>query len=201
MLNEGCLSTWDATVDWDGDGYSLDQGDCNDLDADIHPGLAEVWYDGIDQDCDGNDGDADGDGYLLAGYEEAFPELAAATPGLLGTGDCWDDPASIPDDFRVVPNQGFDQPTAADVHPEAEETWYDDVDANCDGADDFDQDGDGYRTAFHPDRSGALGDDCVDGSPLDADNPAGLPPEAIHPGAEETFYDGTDQDCADTEPS
>ena len=39
----------------------------------------------------------------------------------------------------------------------AEDTWYDGVDANCDGLDDFDQDQDGYRTSMHPDKDGLWG--------------------------------------------
>ncbi|MFN7147701.1 MAG: putative metal-binding motif-containing protein, partial [Myxococcota bacterium] len=39
-------------LDEDGDGYSVDSGDCDDADATISPGLADVW-DGIDNDCDG----------------------------------------------------------------------------------------------------------------------------------------------------
>jgi hypothetical protein len=58
-----------ATVDPDQDldGFlALDVGgdDCNDRDASIYPGAAEVWYDDIDQNCDGQDDwDADRDGF------------------------------------------------------------------------------------------------------------------------------------------
>jgi len=38
-------------------------GDCDDTDASVNPGESETWYDGTDQDCDGNDGDQDGDGF------------------------------------------------------------------------------------------------------------------------------------------
>ena len=33
-----------------------------------------------------------------------------------------------------------------DIYPGAEDEWYDGIDANCDGADDYDQDGDGFQT-------------------------------------------------------
>ncbi|MDF1546050.1 MAG: MopE-related protein, partial [bacterium] len=42
-------------VDDDSDGYSENQGDCNDGEAAIHPGATEVCGDGIDQDCSGTD--------------------------------------------------------------------------------------------------------------------------------------------------
>jgi len=41
-------------VDADGDGYTVVE-DCNDNNASIHPGAAEIKFDGIDQDCNGYD--------------------------------------------------------------------------------------------------------------------------------------------------
>ena len=41
--------------DFDGDGYSVSGGDCNDLDSSINPSAEEICGDGIDQDCDGAD--------------------------------------------------------------------------------------------------------------------------------------------------
>ena len=42
-------------LDNDGDGWTDVDGDCDDSDASIYPGAAEVPDDGIDQDCDGVD--------------------------------------------------------------------------------------------------------------------------------------------------
>jgi hypothetical protein len=72
----------DPTVDDDGDGLTEEQGDCDDADAAVHPGVAETC-DGVDQDCSGaaDDLDLDSDGHS--------PCDAA--------GDCDDtDPAAFP---------------------------------------------------------------------------------------------------------
>jgi len=42
-------------ADSDSDGYTIAEGDCDDLDPDLNPGSIEYCGDGIDQDCDGSD--------------------------------------------------------------------------------------------------------------------------------------------------
>lgn len=42
-----------AQYDDDGDGWFAEDGDCDDSNADINPGAAEVCDDGVDNDCDG----------------------------------------------------------------------------------------------------------------------------------------------------
>ena len=45
-------------------GWSESSSDCDDGDPSVSPGADEIWYDGVDQDCDGNDDDRDLDGFL-----------------------------------------------------------------------------------------------------------------------------------------
>ena len=93
----------DATLnadDLDMDGYSTCDGDCNDdaadADADgvadgaaFNPGATEIWYDGIDQDCAGdNDFDQDGDGYEPIEYDDGTGTGTMVAHGGL---DCRDD--------------------------------------------------------------------------------------------------------------
>ena len=116
----------------------------------------------IGQDCDDTDAavgapvtwfvDEDGDNYGLDGTETTgceVPDLAAVQAG-----DCDD--------------------TDSSVFPGATDTWYDGIDSDCAGDNDFDQDGDGY------DRD----TDCDDTDPSLA--PTGEP---------EIYFNGEDDNC------
>ena len=196
--------------DADGDGYDggassayCEASDCDDTDSSVSPdgSIAEIYYNGIDDNCDisvgDGDGDADGDGYWSVDYD-ALVESGGGEPLEVPegyAGDCWDDPATTPTDMVAI--NGYSQPAAADVHPAASEAYYDDVDQDCAGDSDFDADGDGYDYLFLADRTGQAGDDCYDSvdQPDAFDNLAGLQPGEVNPGAAENYYDGTDANC------
>ena len=78
------------------DGYAAAEAggdDCLDTDRDAHPGGTELWYDGVDQDCDGNDGDQDDDGH---------------DDPRVGGGDCDDGDAAVSPDAEEVWYDGED---------------------------------------------------------------------------------------------
>ncbi len=165
--------------DNDGDGYgstATGGGDCADADPTVSPGAEELWYDGVDSNCDGaDDYDQDGDGFLVG--VDCNDTVATTYPG---AADAWydgvDSDCAGNDDYdQDLDGYGEDDCNDADaaINPAASETWYDAVDANCDGANDFDQDGDGAQVDV----------DCDD---LDAES---------YPGAAEIWYDGIDQAC------
>lgn len=119
--------------------------------------------------------------YEAASYEPASAELQIAT-GIEALGTVVVPLTATPavdqdgDGFAAIEAGGEDcDDTDPSVFPGAPEVWYDGIDGNCDGADDFDQDGDGARRLPE-------GEDCDDTNP------------EVVPGAEE-LTDTFDNDC------
>ncbi len=178
----------DLYWDEDGDGYYAEPDglDCDDSSSLIRPGGVEVLYDGVDQDCSGEDAaDQDGDG------SSGGPE----------GDDCDDLSGSVHPDAPEVPYDGIDQDcSGADlldvdgdgfagmgtdcndfdplVYPGASEIAYNSVDENCNGFDLLDVDGDGFAGPS------GTGDDCDDED------------DEAFPGGIDLPYDGIDQDCS-----
>lgn len=213
LTNYFCPPSVPTCTDSDGDGFATQGGtcgavDCNDNNAAVHPGAAEVCTDKIDNDCDGLidvvDPNAVGCPAVCIDNDQ---DGYAVTGGTCGPVDCNDNNAAINPGAVDIPNNGIDE--------------------NCDGADSVnpnlvDRDGDGFtpaigdcndnNSAIHP---GAIdipnngidencdGVDNVDPSIVDNDGDGFTPAAgdcndtnaAIRPGAVENCTDGLDNDC------
>jgi len=154
------VDVWYA--DEDGDGYGdagtpatacdqpdrfvVDATDCDDEDPAAWPGAAEVPYDGVDQDCNGEDlVDVDGDGFDAAE---------------VGGDDCDDTDSTVNPAGVEVCNE-VDDDCNGNVDEGVTTTWY------------MDRDGDGYGDASSPIEAcerppGAVANDrdCDDGDPM-----------------------------------
>ena len=156
-------------------GYVDDNTDCNDSDDAINPGEIEIWYDGVDQNCDGNDDDQDADGF---GHEDDCDDQdATVNPGMSeiwydGVDQDCDGNDDDQDNDQFNLEEDCDD-TNPEVNPAALEQWYDGIDQDCDG-NDADQDRDGFDVDEDcDDRDPSLSWRCVaDGcgcSSVDAD--------------------------------
>jgi len=168
-----------STSDADGDGYTTQDGDCDDSDASINPGAAERC-DGIDSDCyDADepyatwylDEDDDGWGDIVQSVESCSQPSGTT----FRTGDCDDGDASR-------------YPTHAEI--------CNGLDENCDGIADNglgerfyrDADGDGFGSMNDVSCGAKSGYSSVRG---DCDDTR----KDVYPGAADLNGDGRDQDC------
>jgi hypothetical protein len=187
LLASACLRPGGsaAPVDADEDGWTPEDGDCDDADPTVHPRAIEVC-DGVDSDCsDQVDDDAidaptwfrdqDGDGF--GDSTHTVVQCTQPQGAVAFGGDCRDGDA--------------------DAFPGAPE-WCNDRDDDCDGDIDeealdletryVDADGDGFGNAGRPiltcDDAGSspVAGDCADDNPW------------IYPDADE-HCDGIDEDC------
>ena len=171
-------------IDADADGY-LEDVDCDDSDASVHPDAEEVCN-GIDDNCDeqideGVTGtfytDADGDGW---GDEDSPVEDCDGTGETTWqAGDCNDDDATVSPNATEVCN-GVDDDCDGDTDGGAVDmtVWFGDGDGDGYGA------GEGTESCDSPD--GTVSDDS------DCDDSDG----AVNPGATEVCND-LDDDCDD----
>ena len=182
--------------DADGDGFTEADGDCDDADGSINPNAVEVYYDAVDQNCDGaNDFDSDGDGHTSSAYggtdcDESDPTVNPDAQeqwydGIDQNCDGWSDyDADMDGHDSYIYGSGnevdCDDANAA-VSPSAQEIFYDAIDDNCDPSDDYDADGDGFP-AMGFGSFGAV-EDCDDLN------------SGTNPDAAEVYYDGIDSDC------
>ncbi len=172
-------------------GWSDNATDCDDTDAEVHPG-ADERCDGLDNDCDGfvddddpdvdlDDAplwypDADGDGY----GDDLRPTAACTQPdGLLAEGGDCDDRTPLVNPAATERCNGQDDDCDGDIDEDAGDalTWY------------LDEDADGFGDPSATTRACSLPqgatDDASDCDDARAD---------VHPGADETC-DDTDNDC------
>ena len=176
----------DTSHDYDGDGFSEDQGDCDDSDDGIHPDAID-GCDGVDNNCDGTLDDNGDIAFYLDSDNDGFgrleePVLACAPPaGYVDNSDDCDD-------------------ELAAVYPNADERC-DSIDNDCDGTIDedeavdaplwyLDSDSDGFGVASDTINSCQQPDGYVD---VDGDCDDSL--ASVYPDAPEVSNDGVDQDC------
>ena len=94
----------ESTDDCDADGYTPEDGDCDDFDASVHPYAGDTYGDGIDSDCDTLDCEAAGtDDAYYAYCPESFRNWTASFDYCTDNG--YDALASIYDaDIQTVVN-------------------------------------------------------------------------------------------------
>jgi hypothetical protein len=179
-------------LDHDGDGWTVSEGDCDDFDDSIHPGVTTDPCDGADNDCD--PGTPDGSTESWYGVACDGTDLDLCLDGyyvcISSTQTCSDDTSSIPDTC-----DGIDNDCNTATVDGSGETWYggpcddDDPDLCTDGT--YDCTGGARVCVEDPagidDACNGVDDDC---DPSTAD------------GSDETWYhsvcDGTDTDlCED----
>ena len=170
-------------IDDDGDGYSENQGDCNDAVFSINPGVAEVLYNGIDENCNGMADDvvdADSDGFNS--NVDCNDNNASINPGaaeVLYNGideNC----NGMTDDVVDADSDGFNSDVDcndnnASINPGVAEVLYNGIDENCNGMTDdvVDADSDGFNSNV----------DCNDNN------------ASINPDATEILSNGIDENC------
>ena len=188
---DGVDSICGSEEDLDNDGYAEKDGDCNDNDPNINPGRPEVYYNGVDDDCNPrtNDVDQDGDG---------FAAESAGGP------DCDDRRADINPEAQDIPMNGVDEDC------DGMDRMVTDEDRDGDGVSEAAGDCDDDNEFVSPNREeipyNSLDDDCdtqtrdndLDRDGFDAPADCNDGDANINPNVAEVYYNGEDDDCDPT---
>ena len=121
-----------TNLDADGDGFTIEDGDCDDTNPNAHPNATE-YCDGFDNDCNGMTDESsalDAQQWFEDADEDSF-----------GNPDAYGQACEQPSGF-VSDNTDCDD-TDENTYPGAAEVWYDDIDQDCDPLTEYDADGDG----------------------------------------------------------
>ena len=146
---DGIDNNCDGIVDgdYDGDGWTVDDGDCNDDDPDVYPGALINCYDGKDNNCNGF-------------IDEEEPDMDGDNFGPC-EGDCDDTDSNVGPHMNEIPGDGIDNncdgltdedldgdgwtevngdcdDSDPEIHPAAIEICDDNIDNNCNGITDDD---------------------------------------------------------------
>ncbi len=189
-IDEGNVCLAAPCHDFDFDGFTNCQGDCDDHNAAIGPQRTEIVGNHVDDDCDGaidEDTDEDGDGYTTA-QGDCDDHFAAINPGAVEVCDGFDNNCNNKVDEGFDQDGDFATTCAGDCDdhnpnrsPFKNEICGNMIDDNCDGRvdEDTDADGDGVTTCQG---------DCNDFQ-------ASVHPAAGSVAAAPEICDGQDNDC------
>jgi len=182
---EACMAATCEVTDADGDGWSTEDGDCDDSLDWINPGMAEDCYDGWDNDCDGQYDTEDpdcggGDGLDCVESLECLINCGGDTSCQQNC--VWYEwPATGPCEPAIYDLQSCAESYCGDTY---EYGWLECAEMYCPGP---------YYSCVACDEGGATDGDGDGWTTEDGDCDDSL--DWINPGMAEDCYDGWDNDC------